>query len=147
MLSQSDGRCTNTFSNTGKYTSKNTLKIACGYKYSTHPVVQVWTFINFLTSEFGASTWRERERYSSLRSFVSYYTNKTQTLGTSCGVLYLLSSSLVGIQKRNRMPQRSKNRLLNTMVGTQLLLSVYMARSQLPTLDSMAKNSIFYAES
>ena len=33
-----------------------------------------------------------------------------------------------GPEKLNRMPQRSKPKLLNTMVGTQLLLSVYMAQ-------------------
>ena len=33
-----------------------------------------------------------------------------------------------GLEKLNRMPLRSKPKLLNTMVGTQLLLSVYMAQ-------------------
>ena len=42
------------------------------------------------------------------------------------------------------MPQRSKSKLPNTMVGTQLLLSV-MAQVNFPTLDSMAEDSVLYA--
>ena len=61
-------------------------------------VVHVRTFNNFLTSEFGPSTRGERDN-NSLKPFVSYYANKTQTLGTSRGVLDLLSSSLVGTRK------------------------------------------------
>ena len=38
-----------------------------------------------------------------------------------------------GPEKLNLMPQRSKPKLLNTMVGTQLLLTVYMAHSRDPT--------------
>ena len=44
------------------------------------------------------------------------------------------------------MPQRSKPQLLNTMVGTQLLLSDYMAQANFPTLDSMTENSILDAQ-
>ena len=44
------------------------------------------------------------------------------------------------------MPQRSKPKLLNAIVGTQLQLSVYMAQVNFPTLNSMAENSILYAQ-
>ena len=43
MISQSNGTCTNSNTLTGELT-----------------VVQIRTFINFLTSEFGSSTWGER---------------------------------------------------------------------------------------
>ena len=62
-------------------------------------VVQVQTFINFLTSEFSTSTRGERDTHNSYKSFVSYHANKTQTLGTSRRASDLLSSSPVGIQK------------------------------------------------
>ena len=54
-------------------------------KYTGDSVVQVGTFINFLTSEFGSSTRGEGDTI--LRS-LSYHTmlKKTQTLGTSRGV-------------------------------------------------------------
>ena len=44
------------------------------------------------------------------------------------------------------MSQQSKPQLLNTIVGTQLLLSVYMAQVNFPTLDSMAEKSILYTQ-
>ena len=42
-------------------TRQKHVKNACGYQYSSDSVVQVRTFINFLTSEFGSSTRGERE--------------------------------------------------------------------------------------
>ena len=61
-------------------------------------VVQVRTFINFLTSEFGSSTRGERDTILKSLSY-HYYANKTQAFGTFRGVLDPLSSSLVGTRK------------------------------------------------
>ena len=100
-------------------------------------VVQVRTFINFLTSEFGSLTREERERErerewerdTTLKS-LSYHTMLTKLKHSTHLVQLQISFHLrrSDPEKLNRMPQRSKSKLLNTMVGTQLLLSVYMAQ-------------------
>ena len=105
----------------------NTLTKACGYKYSGGLcVVQIQTFINFLTSEFSSLTRGERDF---ILKGLSYHTMLTK-LNRSAHLVGLQIFHLrqSGPEKPKRMPQRSKPKLLNTMVGTQLLLSVYMAQ-------------------
>ena len=112
MISQSNGTCTN--SNTGKYTTLT----------GELTVLQIRTFINFLTSEFGFSPREERD---TILKSLSYHTMLTK-LKRSAHLVEIFHLRWSGPEKLNRMPQRSKPKLLNTIVGTQLLLSVYMAQ-------------------
>ena len=90
-------------------------------------VVQVRTFINFLTSVFGSSPQRERDTI--LKSH-SYHTMLIKLKRSAHHEEFSIYFHLrcPGLKKLNRMPQRSKPKLLNTMVGNQLLLSVCMAQ-------------------
>ena len=90
-------------------------------------IVQVRTFINFLISEFGSSTRGERDTI--LKSLLDH-TMLTKLKRSAHLVELQISFHLRRSEPEilNRMPQQSKPKLLNTMVGTQLLLSVYMAQ-------------------
>ena len=95
-------------------------------------VVQVRAFINFLTSEFGSSTRGERD---TILKNLLYHIMLTKLKRSVHLVELQISFHLrrSGPEKLNCMPQRSKPKLLHTMVVTQLLLSVYMAHSRDPT--------------
>ena len=90
-------------------------------------VVHVRTFIIFLTSEFGFSTQGERD---TILKSLSYHTMLTKLKRSAHLVELQISFRLrrSGPEKLNRMPQRSKPKVFNTIVGTQILLSIYMAQ-------------------
>ena len=99
-------------------------------KYISDSVVQVRTFINFLTSEFGSSTRGERD---TILKSLSYHTMLTKLKHSSHLVEFSISFHLrwSGPEKLNRMPQRSKPKLFNIMVTTQLLPCRQHGRGQL----------------
>ena len=91
----------------------------------------MFTYERLLTSWLLISVLRheERERDTILKS-LSYHTMLTKLKRFAHLLEFWISFHLhwSGTEKLNRMLQRSKPKLLNTMVGTQLLLSVYMAQ-------------------
>ena len=79
-------------------------------------VVHVRMFINFLTCELSSSTLREKVII--LKS-LSYYTMLPKLKHSAHLVKFkIFHFRWSGPEKLNRMPQRSKPKLLNTMVGT-----------------------------
>ena len=109
----------------------NTLTNSRWYKYSSDSVVQVRTFINFLTSEFGSSTRGESD--TNVKSLSqSFYTNKT-------------NKCLVGPHKHAAHPVVFKifvgRYLLNSMVRHQLLNTMVLTQLQLSTWPKSTTNS------
>ena len=125
------------------YTNANTY--AETQADSNTQATPLFSYEHLLTSWILTSVLRPEERKTIFKN-LSYHTMLTKLKRSAHLVKFWFSFHFrwLGPEKLNRMPQRSKLQLFNTMVGTQLLLSVYMAQVNFPVLDSMAENSILY---
>ena len=124
---------------------QNTLTNACADKYSSDSVVQVRTFINFLTSVFGSSTRGERDTIlnhsilTKLQMSGGPHKRAAHSVVFKISVGRDLQNSMVRLQLLNTIVL---TQFLNIMVRTQLLLSVYMAQVDYQLNRSLFDNQV-----